>query len=124
VDEHYVGAVQDPSLIDTSGVAQFRLYQAYYKQDIGNTNLLVGIYDAETEFGITRPMDVFFNGAYAWTTTLDHSGQNGPSEMVGHRWSAKFGQADKWNFCLRAARMPRIRSKHDKANTADPRRGV
>jgi hypothetical protein len=25
------------------------------------------------------------------------------------RWSAKLGQADKWNFCLRAARMPRIR---------------
>ncbi len=38
------------------------------------------------------------------------------------RWPAKFGQADKWNFCLRAARMPRIRSKHDQANTTDPRR--
>ena len=55
------------------------MYQAYYKQDIGNTNLLFGIYDPETEFGITKPMDIFFNGAYAWTTTLDHSGLNGPS---------------------------------------------
>ena len=32
----------------------FRLYQAYYKQDIGNTNLLFGIYDLETEFGATQ----------------------------------------------------------------------
>jgi hypothetical protein len=37
------------------------------------------------------------------------------------RWSAKFGQADKWNFCLRAARMPRIRSEYDQANPTDPR---
>jgi len=26
------------------------------------------------------------------------------------RWSAKFGQVDKWRICLRAAMMPRIRS--------------
>jgi porin len=79
LDTQYVGAAQDPSVIDTSGVAMFRLYQAYYKQDVGNTNLLFGIYDLETEFGATRPMDIFFNGAYAWTTTLDQSGLNGPS---------------------------------------------
>jgi porin len=99
VGEHYVGAVQDPSLIDTSGVAQFRLYQAYYKQDIGNTNLLVGIYDAETEFGITRPMDVFFNGAYAWTTTLDHSGQNGPSTYPNTSLAVRIHQTitDQWS---------------------------
>jgi hypothetical protein len=40
------------------------------------------------------------------------------------RWSAKLGQADKWNFCLRAVRMPWISSKHDLANTTDPRRGL
>jgi porin len=79
LDTQYVGAAQDPSVIDTSGVAMFRLYQAYYKQDIGSTNLLFGIYDLETEFGATKPMDIFFNGAYAWTTTLDQSGLNGPS---------------------------------------------
>ena len=79
LDTQYVGAIQDPSTIDTSGVAMFRLYQAYYKQDLGRTNLLVGIYDLETEFGATKPMDIFFNGAYAWTATLDQSGLNGPS---------------------------------------------
>ena len=35
------------------------------------------------------------------------------------RWLAKFGQVDKWNFCLRAARMPRIRSDHDETSTPD-----
>lgn len=99
LDTGYVGAIQDPSLIDTSGVAVFRLYQAYYKQDIGNTNLLFGIYDPETEFGITKPMDVFFNGAYAWTTTLDQSGVNGPSTYpstsLGFRIHQKL--SDQWS---------------------------
>src|SRR4051812_49102153 len=30
------------------------------------------------------------------------------------RWPGKFGQADKWNFCLRAARVPPIRSDNGK----------
>jgi porin len=100
LDTQYVGAAQDPSLIDTSGVAMYRLYQAYYKQDIGNTNILFGIYDIETEFGITRPMDVFFNGAYAWTTTLDQSGFSEPSTYptttLGFRVRQKFD--DHWSF--------------------------
>jgi hypothetical protein len=29
------------------------------------------------------------------------------------RWSAKFGQTDKWKICLRAARVPQIRSDND-----------
>ena len=30
-------------------------------------------------------------------------------EVIGvQRWLAKFGQVDKWNFCLRAARMPQV----------------
>jgi porin len=99
LDTQYVGAVQDPSLIDTSGVAVFRLYQAYYKQDIGKTNLLFGIYDPETEFGITRPMDVFFNGAYAWTTTLDQSGVNGPSTYPSTSLAFRIRQqfSDQWS---------------------------
>src|ERR1700712_895284 len=31
---------------------------------------------------------------------------------IRERCSAQFGQADKWNFCLTAARMLRIRSKY------------
>ena len=36
-----------------------------------------------------------------------------------HSIRAKFGQVDKWNICLRAARMPRIRSYHDETSTPD-----
>ena len=28
------------------------------------------------------------------------------------RWLAKFGQRYKWKPCLKAAKMPRIRSEH------------
>jgi transposase len=35
------------------------------------------------------------------------------------RWLAKFGQVDKWSLCLRAARMPQIRSDHDETSTPD-----
>jgi len=96
----YVGAAQDSSVIDTGGVAMFRLYQAYYKQDIGNTNVLFGVYDLETEFGATRPMDIFFNGAYAWTTTLDQSGLNGPSTYPNTSLAVRIRQrlSDQWSL--------------------------
>lgn len=104
--DRLVGSVQDVSAVDTGGVEAFRLYQAYYKQDLGSTNLLFGIYDLETEFGNTRPMDLFFNGAYAWTSTLDRSGLNGPStypytalafrvrEMLTPEWSVQAAVLD------------------------------
>jgi porin len=99
LNDHYVGAFQDPSLIDSGG-AMFRVYQAYYSQDLGSTNLLFGIYDAETEFGISRPMDVFFNGASAWTSVLDQSGLNGPSTYpntsLAFRARQKLG--DQWSI--------------------------
>jgi porin len=103
LDTQYVGAAQDPSLIDTSGVAMFRVYQAYYMQDIGNTNLLFGIYDPETEFGITKPMDIFFNGAYAWTTTLDQSGVNGPSTYPDTSLALRVRQTFNEQWSVQAA---------------------
>ncbi|MGD0107041.1 MAG: Dna2/Cas4 domain-containing protein, partial [Rhodopila sp.] len=39
------------------------------------------------------------------------------------RWPAKFGQADKWKICLRAARMPPIRSDNGKTRTTDAQSG-
>src|SRR4051795_6457213 len=35
------------------------------------------------------------------------------------RWPGKFGQFVKWKSCLRAARVPRIRSDDDKTHTPD-----
>jgi porin len=96
----FVGAVQDASVIDTE-VTTFLLYQAYYDQNLGDTDLLLGIYDMQNDFGSTRPMDIFFNGGYAWTTTLDASGQQGlngrsqyPFTTLGFR--AKHTINDQW----------------------------
>jgi hypothetical protein len=36
------------------------------------------------------------------------------------RWLGKFGQVDKWNFCLSAARMPQIRSDYVETSTPEP----
>src|SRR5271165_6809531 len=37
--------------------------------------------------------------------------------LENERWLAKFGQVDKWNFCLRAARVPRVRRDHDETSS-------
>jgi len=42
---------------------------------------------------------------------------------IRQRWLAKFGQVDTWNFCLRAAMMPRIRREDDEASAPNPRSG-
>ena len=47
---------------------------------------------------------------------IDHLGRE--------RWPGKFGQADKWKVCLRAARMPRIRSDNGEASTPDAQSGL
>jgi porin len=80
-NDAFIGSVQDASVIDLGKNNMARLYQVYYDQRLGNTDIRFGVMDIETEFGITRAMDPFFNGAFAWTTTLDHSGEqlNGPS---------------------------------------------
>jgi porin len=82
-NENFIGSVQDASVIDLGRNSLARLYQVYYDQNIAatNTDIRLGVMDIETEFGITRAMDPFFNGGFAWTTTLDHSGEqlNGPS---------------------------------------------
>jgi porin len=105
-NHRFVGAVQDPSAIDTDGTAMFRLYQAYFDQRFGGTDVRVGIMDLETEFGETPPMDILFNGAYAWTSTLDQSGRNGPStypntalgarlrQRIGAQWSVQVAVTD------------------------------
>ena len=40
--------------------------------------------------------------------------------LLLERWPGKFGQPDRWIFCLTAAMLPRIRSEHDEANETDP----
>ena len=72
------GALSGPSAIDgLAAVNTFRLYQAYYEQRIFRTDVLLGIYDLQTQFASTRPMDLFFNRSFAWSTPLTFSGLQG-----------------------------------------------
>jgi porin len=102
LNENFVGAFQDPSAIDVDGRSLLRLYQVYYDQKFGNTDIRFGVMDLETEFGVTRPMDIFFNGAFAWTSTLDVSGSqglNGPSTYPNTALGVRVRQVinDQWS---------------------------
>ena len=79
----YVGAVDQQSPIDTAGYTMFRLYQAYYDQTLGNTDLLFGIYDLETEFSNTKPMSLFLSKNLTWNTAFDMSGTMPENGTVG-----------------------------------------
>ena len=102
INEDFVGSVQDPSAVDIGTRDLVRLYQFYYDQKLGNTDIRVGVMDLETEFAVTRPMDVLFNGAFAWNSALDASGDrglNGPSTHTYTSLGARIRQqlSDQWS---------------------------
>jgi porin len=83
VIDGYVNGADWASPIDTGGVAMFRLYQAYYEQTIGSTDVLFGIYDLETDFSVTKPMMLFLSKNFTWNTALDEAGTAPLSGVVG-----------------------------------------
>jgi porin len=103
LNQNFVGALQQATRpIDVYTSHLLRLYEAYYDQRLGNTDIRVGVMDLETEFGITRPMDVFLNSAYSWTQTLDLSGRNGlsgPSTYPNTAFGGRVRQTinDQWS---------------------------
>jgi porin len=106
LNENFVGSVQDPSALDVGNRNLLRLYQVYYDQQFGNTDIRFGVMDLETEFGVTRPMDSFFSGAFAWTSTLDASGQqglNGPSTYPDTALGVRIRQIINDDWSVQAA---------------------
>jgi len=77
----YVGALDQQSPIDTAmNKPTVKLYQAFYDQNFGSTDVLVGKFDVETEFSVTKPMELFLSKDLTWNTAFDQSGtmpQNG-----------------------------------------------
>jgi porin len=77
------GAAQQASPIDNNGVNnQWRLYQAWYSQDLfdGKTNVLTGLYDLNSDFDQLDSAAMFFNSGFGWNSVLDQSGSTlGPS---------------------------------------------
>jgi porin len=109
----FVGALDQQSPIDTAAnVPMFRLYQLYYDQIFGRTDVRFGIYDLETEFSNTKPMSLFLSKNLTWNTALDQSGLMplngtvGPGNYpytplalrirqdLGHDWSVQVALAD------------------------------
>ena len=71
----WVGAVNVQSPIDTGAdVPMFRIYQLYYDQDFGKTDVRFGIYDLSTEFSLTKPQNLFLSGNLTWNSALDEAG--------------------------------------------------
>jgi porin len=83
ISNNYVNAADWQSPLDSGGVAMYRLYQAYYEQTIGSTDILFGIYDLETEFSATKPMNLFLSKNLTWNTALDEAGTAPLSGTIG-----------------------------------------
>ena len=80
----YVGAVDQQSPIDTAINKQlFRLYQLFYDQNFGKTDILIGIYDLETEYSVTKPMSLFLSKNLTWNTALDQAGTMPHNGLIG-----------------------------------------
>jgi porin len=87
-----------------------KLYQAYYEQTFGATDILVGKYDVQQQFATTAPMSLFGAKAQfmnmAFTIAGYAGGLNGPSEYpntavglrvqetLNNQWTVKFGLLD------------------------------
>ena len=80
----FVGALDQQSPIDTAaGVAMFRLYQLYYDQNFGATDVRFGIYDLETEFSSLKPEALFMSKDLTWNTALDQAGTMPMNGTIG-----------------------------------------
>jgi len=80
----YVGAVDQQSPIDTAaGVPMVRLYQLFYDQNFGSTDVRFGIYDLETEFSNTKPMNLFLSKDLTWNTAMDQAGTMPMNGTIG-----------------------------------------
>jgi porin len=103
----YMGSVEAPSSLDAfSSNNLAKLYQAYYEQTFGATDILVGKYDVQQQFGSTAPMVLFGSKANLMNDALTAAGYaanlNGPSEYpntsVGVRVQQTFN--DQWTVKL------------------------
>jgi porin len=110
-DLDYTSALAAPSPLDAYGSMNLaKLYQLYYEQPFGATDILVGKYDLQQQFGTTAPMSLFGDKAQIINDALAAEGYavglNGPSEYpntaVGLRvkqtfnnqWSVSVGLLD------------------------------
>jgi porin len=73
VSKQLTNGSDSPSPIDSYGYEMFRFYQAYYDQTLGNTNILFGLWDPQSEFANTQTQNVFLNRNFSWNGVIDNS---------------------------------------------------
>jgi porin len=109
LDFTHVGAMEPPSVVDAlyANNHVFRFYQAFYEQKIGHTDVLLGFYDLQQQFGATRPAELFLNRGFGLNAPLTYAGwtvgTNGPSiypnttlgsrikQEINDQWTVKVG---------------------------------
>ncbi len=109
LDLAHVGAMEGPSVLDPYYLTNqvFRFYQAFYEQKIGQTDVLLGFYDLQQQFGATRPAELFVNRAFGLNVPFSvagaSAGTNGPSiypnatlgsrikQEINDQWTVKVG---------------------------------
>jgi porin len=100
INKQYVYSIDSISPIDTYGSQRFALYQAYYNQQIGSNDFLLGFWDPQQEFANTEQQNLFLNRNFTWNTALDDSGLslqyagNYPWTTLAFR--AKHALDEKW----------------------------
>ena len=111
LDLKYAGAMAAPSAIDAFNSMNLgKLYQLYYEQRFGGTDVLIGKYDVQTQFATSPPMNLFGNKVQAMNTPLITAGYiagfNGASvypntalgvrlsQEINNQWTVKLGVLD------------------------------
>jgi porin len=104
LDLTHLRAVELPSVLDAlyANNQVFRFYQAFYEQEIGHTDVLLGFYDLQQQFGATRPAELFLNRSIGINVPLGAAGwqfgTNGPSLYPNTTLGTRIKQAinDQW----------------------------
>ena len=76
ITKQYTNMLDAGSPIDTYGSQRFALYQAYYDQEVGKNDFLVGFWDPQQDYGNTDQQNLFLNRNFTWNTALDDSGSS------------------------------------------------
>ena len=74
--KQYTNMLDSASPIDTYGYERYALYQAYYDQEIGRNDFILGFWDPQQDFGNTDQQNLFLNRNFTWNTVLDDSGSS------------------------------------------------
>ncbi len=103
--ERYVGDAQVVSNIET-GVSAVRLYEAWLNVVLSErSDLLVGLYDLNSEFDVLDSSGLFIGSAHGIGTDIAQSGDNGPSIFPSTSLAVRLQSLLSENWTMRLAAL-------------------